>query len=94
MKNIKHLLCILFTALLFVSCGDSTNDEPENPNGLYDWEITKSIYNTEFNQSELISRENEYLHDKTEAYVKAEKQAYEAKSTKWTKYKYAYRKMN
>ncbi len=91
----KKIICgFLSTALLLTlsACGNDEKDEPSN--GLYDWEITKSIYNNEFNQSELISRENEYLYNKSEEYVKLEKQAYEAKSTKYTKYKYAYRKMN
>lgn len=88
------MLALVISMAALVGCRSDSKDEPENPNGLYDWEITKSIYNNEFNQAELISRENEYLYDKTEAYVKAEKQAYEAKSTTWTKYKYAYRKLN
>jgi hypothetical protein len=72
------------------SCG--SDDEPES--GLYNWRITKSVYNTEGGKRECINRWNEYLYDKSEEYVKIEKINFEKKTTKYNAYVYAYHKMN
>ena len=69
MNKIKTKLSILFTALVMCMdvCACGSDNEPENPNGLYDWDIDKKVFNK---QTGLIeSQITEVLYDKSEAYV-------------------------
>lgn len=87
-KLISSIICTIILTLC-VACGSDKEDEPQ---GLYDWEITKTIYDA--NTSTKVEGWNEYLEDKSEEYVLNEKRQFESQSTQFYKYKYAYRKMN
>ena len=69
MNKIKSKVSVLLTALVLCmaisACG--SDSEPDNPNGLYDWDIDKRVINK---QSGIIeSQITEVLCDKSEAYV-------------------------
>lgn len=85
----KKLLYLFVFALIPVlsACGD------DDPQYLFDWFVTKSIYNKEGGKTECIKRSNEYVYNKTEEYMKLQKAEYEDKSTKYTEYHYSYSKI-
>ena len=67
MNKIKSKVSVLLTALVLCmaisACG--SDSEPDNPNGLYDWDIDKKVINK---QSGLFeSQIKEVLYDKSEA---------------------------
>ncbi len=92
MKNLKHILSILFLSLLLAGCGtDTASDEPDNPNGLYDWDITKNVINRE--TGDFQNQFHEVLYDKSESYVIDQKTQFEKQSTKYFRYQYIYKRL-
>ena len=92
MNTKKSKVSILLTALVlcmaFSACG--SDNEPDNPNGLYDWDIDKKVINK---QSGLFeSQIKEVLYDKSEAYVLDQKGQFERCSDKYYAFKYMYKK--
>ncbi|MDE7463311.1 MAG: hypothetical protein K2M88_09145 [Muribaculaceae bacterium] len=76
------MLCVLFSAC-------SSDDEPES--GLYDWDITKNVIIRQ--TGEIDNQEKEVLKNKSEDYVKKEKQKWESNSTKYMRFQYIYKRM-
>lgn len=92
MNKIKSKLSVLLTALVLCmaisACG--SDGEPDNPNGLYDWDIDKKIFNK---QSGIIEYQmTEVLYDKSEAYVIDQKRQFEKNTDKYYAYKYMYKR--
>ena len=92
MNKIKSKVSVLLTALVLCmaisACG--SDSEPDNPNGLYDWDIDKRVINK---QSGIIeSQITEVLCDKSEAYVLDQKGQFERCSDKYYAFKYMYKK--
>lgn len=91
MKNLKHILSILFLSLLLAGCGtDTANDEPENPNGLYDWDITENVISKE--DGKITSQDQYVVYQKPEAYVIALKQNFDKHTTKYYRYQLIYQR--
>lgn len=92
MNKIKSKLSVLLTALVMCmaisACG--SDSEPDNPNGLYDWDIDKKIINKQTGSFE--SQTTEVLYDKSEAYVIEQKRQYEKCSNKFYRFMYMYKK--
>ncbi|MGM9816016.1 MAG: hypothetical protein ACI304_03035 [Lepagella sp.] len=92
MNKIKSKLSILFTALVMCMavCACGSDNEPDNPNGLYDWDIDKKVFNK---QTGIIeSQITEVLYDKSEAYVIEQKRQFEKCSDKYYTFKYMYKR--
>lgn len=92
MNKIKSKVSVLLTALVLClaisACG--SDSEPDNPNGLYDWDIDKKVINK---QSGLFeSQIKEVLYDKSEAYVIEQKRQFERCSDKYYTFKYMYKR--
>lgn len=90
MKKLICLAIIMLSMVIVTGCGSDSKDEPENPNGIYDWDIMERIYEVETNA--VIDRNNYILENKTESYVISLKHDFEKKSTKFYKYKLSYQK--
>lgn len=88
----KIVIMMLSLVFLFVAgCGtDNANDEPENPNSLYDWDITENIISKE--DGKFTSQKQYIVYDKPEAYVIALKQDFDKKTTKFYRYQLIYHK--
>ena len=92
MKHIKDILFILAISLLLAGCGtDTAKDEPANPSGLYDWDITKNVINRE--TGDFQNQFHEILYDKSESYVIDQKTRFENQSTKYFRYQYIYKRL-
>lgn len=88
MKKLRTLLPLLFTLLFMVSCGGS--DEPDNPNGLYDWDVTENIIVRETGK---FQSQNKYVvYDKTEDYMRQQKESFDNKSNKAYRWQYIYQR--
>lgn len=93
MRKILFALAIALPLMMqLTSCTSSLADEPES--GLYNWEITYSIYYSHGSDVQLDKRWNETLYNKSLEYVKSEKEKFESNSTSYYKYKYAYQRLN
>jgi hypothetical protein len=90
MKAKKFFSALFITLMLVVASACSGDDEDD---GLYDWFITKSYYTRQGANATCYKRENEYLYDKSEEYVKIEKIKFESHSNEYNTYKYAYHKL-
>lgn len=87
MKKLRTLLPLLFTLLFMVSCGGS--DEPNNPNGRYDWDVIETILVRKTGER---SSTKYIVYDKTEEYMHIQKVTFEGKSDKYHGYLYIYNK--
>lgn len=92
MKAIKSKLSLLLTALVIgiAACACGSDSEPNNPNGLYDWDIDKKVFSKQTGKIEASSRE--VLYNKSEAYVIEQKRQFEKCSDKYYTFKYMYKK--
>lgn len=73
--------------LFMVSCGGS--DEPNNPNGRYDWDVIETILVRKTGER---SSAKYIVYDKTEEYMHLQKVTFEGKSDKYHGYLYIYNK--
>lgn len=83
----KSILALGLLCLVLIGC--SSEDEPES--GLYNWDITKNVIVRQ--TGEIDSQEKEVLKNKTEDYVKIEKQKWERNSTKYMRFQYIYKRI-
>jgi outer membrane lipopolysaccharide assembly protein LptE/RlpB len=90
----KKLLYFFMLALVPVltACGDG-NDEPD---GVYDWDVTKQLWavhktSTGGTRRTLTKSEDEVVKSKTEDQMRLYKLEYEAQSDDWWVYKYSYK---
>lgn len=88
MKHIVKSLLIATMILLMTACGSS--DEPDNPNGLYDWDVTENIITRD--TGKFQSQKKYVVYDKTEDYMRQQKQAFDSKSNKEYRWQYIYHK--
>lgn len=86
----KKLSLFISAIMLMLISGCGGSDEPENPNGVYDWDIMERVYSVE--TKEIVSRNNYTLEDKTEAYVISLKEDFEKQSTRFYTYRFSYQK--
>lgn len=94
MNRILTIFTILLMSVMLAGCSTNSNDEPDNPSGLFDWEITKQVYYSHGSDIRLEKSWNETLYKKSLEYVLEDKQNFEKNSTDYYRYKYAYRKLN
>lgn len=87
MKKLSTTLAILFMLLFMVSCGGS--DEPNNPNGRYDWYVIETILVRKTGER---SSTKYIVYNKTEEYMHIQKVTFEGKSDKYYGYLYIYNK--
>lgn len=88
----KLSLFISSLMLIFISACGSSSDEPENPNGLYDWDVTENII---IRDTGKFQSQNKYVvYDKAEDYMRQQKQAFDKKSNKEYRWQYIYQKRN
>lgn len=80
----------MLSMVIVAGCGSDSKDEPENTNGLYDWDIMERVYSVE--TKDIVSRNNYILENKTESYVISLKENFEKQSTKFYTYRFSYQK--
>ncbi|MDD5782091.1 MAG: hypothetical protein PUD30_04420 [Muribaculaceae bacterium] len=92
MKAIKSKLSLLITALVIgmAACACGSDSEPDNPNGLYDWDIDMKVFVK--STGAIHAHSTEVLYNKTEAYVIEQKRQFEKCSDKYYTFKYMYKK--
>lgn len=88
MKKLKQILHLGVMAMFMVACGGS--EEPDNPNGLFDWDVTENIIVRETGK---FQSQNKYIvYDKTEDYMRQQKESFDKKSNKDYRWQYIYQK--
>ena len=92
MKTIKSKLSLLLTALVIgmAACACGSDSEPDNPNGLYDWDIDMKVFVK--STGAIHAHSTEVLYNKSEAYVIEQKRQFEKCSDKYYTFKYMYKK--
>lgn len=88
-KKLPFIICGFFM-LLMSGCGNS--DEPENTNGLFDWSVTENIIMRETGKIE--SQKKYVVYDKTEEYMRQQKENFDSYSDKVYRWQYIYQKRN
>lgn len=86
---IKKLASFISLSMLILMSACGGSDEPDNPNGLYDWDVIETIImrkTGEHTQTKYI------VYDKTEKYMHQQKVSFEGKSDKYYGYLYIYTK--
>lgn len=85
LRKLKHLLLVGALALLGNAC-----QQNDNPNGLYDWDVTRNVIDCSTGKIDSQSHSIEY--QKTEAYMIKLKADFNRGSTKFFRCQLIYKK--